>query len=166
MRTWGLRLLDSLVPLVADIKKHFFLDALAIGNNDNDVVCMICRVTSTIDRVSCSQVLMAVLETTLLLSLDSIPPVQAQCDNMGVVNNNCNLTGTLPEKQKQADMIRLCLEYRGRIPFPVQYNHDDGHLDKLLWWDKLPREQNENCLMDTVAKTALLDAVIDDNLRM
>ena len=80
-----------------------------------------------------------------------------------VTNHNCNLNGTLPEKQKQADMIRLCPEYRGRIPFPVQYNHVDGHLDKLLRWDQLSEEQKENCMMDIVAKTALLDAVIDDN---
>ena len=101
---------------------------------------------------------MAVLDTTLL-SLESIPPVQAHCDNMGVVNHNCDLTGTLPEKQSQADMIRLCREYRGRIPFPVQYNHVDGHLDKLLRWNQLSEEQQQNCLMDIAAKSALLEAV-------
>ena len=39
-----------------------------------------------------------------------------------------------------------------------------GNLDKLLRWDQLSEEQKENCLMDIdiVAKTALLDAVIED----
>eukprot|EP00984_Skeletonema_dohrnii_P027901 scaffold17614_cov185-Skeletonema_dohrnii-CCMP3373.AAC.1 len=68
------------------------------------------------------QVLLAVISTTSV-SLDAIPPVQAHCDNMGVINHNQNLTRSLPEKQAQADLIRLCWEYRRRLGFSIEYHH-------------------------------------------
>ena len=107
------------------------------------------------------QVLLAVISTTSV-SLDAIPPVQAHCDNMGVINHNHNLTRSLPEKQAQADLIRLCREYRRRLGFSIEYHHVKGHLDKVLRWDQLTRVQRENCLVDSVARTALLDAFLDD----
>jgi hypothetical protein len=108
------------------------------------------------------RVLVAVLLTSSV-SLESIPPVQAHCDNMGVVSHNKNLTRSLPDKQAQADLIRLCREYRRRLGFPVEYHHVDGHLDKVLRWDQLSPVQRENCLMDAVAKSALLDSVVNDD---
>lgn len=52
------------------------------------------------------QVLLAVISTTSV-SLDSIPPVNAHCDNMGVINHNANLTRSLSEDQAQADLILI-----------------------------------------------------------
>jgi len=39
----------------------------------------------------------------------------------------------------------------------------DGHLVKVLRWDQLSPVQRENCLMDAVAKSALLDSVMNDD---
>ena len=107
------------------------------------------------------QVLLAVISTSSV-SLQSIPPVQAHCDNMGVVYHNKDLSRSLPEKQAQADLIRLCREYRRRLGFQVTYNHVDGHLDNVLRWDQLNRVQRENCLMDAVAKSTLLDSFMNE----
>ena len=81
---------------------------------------------------------------------------------MGVVNHNRHLHWTLSDTQLQGDLIRVGKEYRRRIPFCVAYHHVDGHLDRLLRWDKLTRVQQENCRMDVLAKSTLLDAMIDD----
>jgi hypothetical protein len=56
---------------------------------------------------------------------------------MGVIYHNNDLSRSLPEKQAQADLIRLCREYRRRLGFHVTYNHVDGRLDDVLRWDQL-----------------------------
>ena len=84
---------------------------------------------------------------------------------MGVINHNQNLTRSLPEteKQAQADLIRLCREYRRRLGFSIEYHHVKGHLDKVLRWDQLTRArvQRENCIVDSFARSALLDAFLE-----
>jgi hypothetical protein len=55
--------------------------------------------------IGAPRVLLAVLLTSSV-SLESLPPFQAHCDNMGVVIHNKNLTRSLPDKQARADLIR------------------------------------------------------------
>ena len=102
------------------------------------------------------QVLLPVISTNDL-TLDSIPPVHAHTDNMGVVvTHNRHLHWSLSDTQPQADLKRVGKEYRRRIPFCVAYHHVDEHLDRLLRWDQLTRSQQENCRMDVLAKSTLL----------
>ena len=91
------------------------------------------------------------------LTLDSISPVHAHTDNMGVVNHSHSqhLHWTLSDTQPQGDLMRVGKEHR-RIPFCVAYHRVDGHLDRLLRWDQLTRVQQENCRMDVLAKSTLL----------
>ena len=44
----------------------------------------------------------------------------------------------------------------------MEYYHVGGLLDNFLRWDQLSRVQRENCLMDDVAKSTLLDSFVDD----
>ena len=39
----------------------------------------------------------------------------------------------------------------------------DAHLDEVLRWNQLSRVQRENCIVDSIAKDALMDAVMEDN---
>ena len=57
------------------------------------------------------------------------------CDNKGVVTHCNEPHRVLPEKQSQADLIQLCKQLAGELPFRLTYKHVMSHLDKVLRWD-------------------------------
>jgi len=86
---------------------------------------------------------------------------EAYCDNKGIVNHANDCDSPLKEKQSQADVIALVKQYSRDLPFRVQYKHVFGHLDDVLRWDQLSDVQQLNVEMDTLAKKALLAALVN-----
>ena len=57
--------------------------------------------------------------------------VKAYCDNKGIVIHGSS-TKPLPDKQSQADILRLIKQYIHDLPVKVEYEHVFGHLDDVL----------------------------------
>ena len=87
--------------------------------------------------------------------------VVAHCDNMGIVKHG-NSPGTpCPEKQVHADLIILIKKLIQGLPCRLEYKHVFGHLDEILRWDQLSLVQKLNVLCDSLAKRALMAAIVN-----
>ena len=86
-------------------------------------------------------------------------PVEAWCDNLGVVGHGNDCHRSLPEKQSQADLVCTFRQILARLPMTVIYRHVYGHLDEDCPFDDLTISEQLNILADALAKEALKRAV-------
>jgi hypothetical protein len=106
-----------------------------------------------------------ILNCTLLhaatkgLAAQTLPPVRSGCDNMGIVGHCNDINKSLPENQKQADVIRSLRRSLAALPVKVQYEHVYGHLDDTIPFENLSLLEQLNVVADQDAKAILISAV-------
>lgn len=64
-------------------------------------------------------------------------------------------------KQSQSDIILLCKQLVRELPVDIKWKHVFGHLNEILRWDQLTEVQNLNVLVDSIAKKALMKAIVN-----
>ena len=87
--------------------------------------------------------------------------IVGHCDNMGIVRHGNAADKVCPEQQVQADLLILLKKLIRELPCAFQYEHVFGHLDEVLRWDQLTPIQRLNVLCDTLAKRALMAAIVN-----
>jgi hypothetical protein len=78
---------------------------------------------------------------------------------MGIVGHCNNINKSLPENQKQADVIRSLRRSLAALPVSVRYEHVYGHLDDAIPFEQLSLMEQLNVVADCDAKEILMEAV-------
>jgi hypothetical protein len=100
------------------------------------------------------QLLLQVATDGKYISSDMKP--RLGCDNKGVVHHGNHPRGPMPEKQRQADVLRYYKRLVHDAPFRCRMFHVYGHMDQLLKWEELTLEERVNVDCDHLAEEALL----------
>jgi hypothetical protein len=100
------------------------------------------------------QILTQVATDGKYVSVDMKP--RFGCDNKGVVHHGNHPRRPMPEKQRQADVLRYYKRLVRDAPFRCKMFHVYGHLDQLLRWEELTLEEQVNVECDHLAEDALL----------
>lgn len=87
--------------------------------------------------------------------------VVVNCDNMGVVNHGNEPQAPLQEKQSQADVLRCLKQYVKENRFETVYEWVKAHQDDRMRWDDLSLKEQLNCIVDALAKKALICSLVN-----
>jgi hypothetical protein len=96
---------------------------------------------------------------TMGLEGRTLRPKHSRCDNMGIVGHCNDINCSLPENQKQADIIRSLCRSLAELPVKVQYEHVHGHQDDVIPFENLSLMEQLNVVADRDAKEVLFETV-------
>ena len=86
-------------------------------------------------------------------------PVRVGCDNMGIVKHARDYKLALPDKQKQADVIRSMRAVIARLPMALNYEHVYAHQDESRGAEDLDDMEQLNVIADRIADNQLVHSV-------
>jgi hypothetical protein len=89
----------------------------------------------------------------------SIPTTILYCDNRGVISHTNSMLTALPEKQKQADLIRLIKFLSNSNTCGSLWEWVEGHAVEHKGWRNCTLPERLNNQADKVAKDALIFAI-------
>jgi hypothetical protein len=78
----------------------------------------------------------------------SIPRVEADCDNNGVVIHGNSSNTVLSTNQTQADLLRVFKNLVATQKFPVKYKYVQPHVDKWKKWRDCSLKERINIKVD------------------
>ena len=90
------------------------------------------------------------------------PCIQFYCDNKGVLSHGNAPRSSLPEKQQQADLIRILKHLSTTSIAPIQWVWVEGHAVELKGWQNCTLFERLNHQADMLAKSALIAGINGD----
>ena len=87
------------------------------------------------------------------------PRTTLHCDNKGVIRHSSSPLRSLPEKQQQADLIRLVKHLASTNKCRAVWEWVEGHAVKSKGWEYCSLPERLNHQADLLAKTALMSGL-------